>query len=78
MNKTSLITILAILALSTGCVNCVNQSIHGNGKAVVIKADSKAVVIPNKQPLKKTAADTEDYILVSKTTEVVSSTPILF
>ena len=78
MNKTSLITILTILTLSTGCVNCVNQSIHGSGKAVVIKTDSKAVVVPKKQPLKKIAVNTEDYILVSKTTEVISSTPVLF
>jgi len=84
MNKTSLIAILAILSLSTGCINCVNQSIHGNGKAVVIKADTKAVVTPTKKssasiPVKSVStASSEEWTLVSTTKEIVSSQPVLF
>ena len=79
MNKT-IVTILATLSLTTGCVNCVNQSVHGNGKAVVIKADTKAVVAPKTAP-KRVSSNTSTnskWTLVSKTTEVISSTPVLF
>jgi hypothetical protein len=78
MNKT-IVTILATLSLTTGCVNCVNQSIHGSGKAVVIKTDTKAVVAPKTAPKKVSNTSTNsEWTLVSKTTEVISSTPVLF
>lgn len=77
MNKTSLLAIIAVLALTTGCVNCVNQSIHGDGKAVVIKSSStnKAVV-----PTKKTTSTStnSDWVLVSSTKELISSQSVLF
>ena len=79
MNKT-ITSILATLSLTTGCVNCVNQSVHGDGKAVVLKADTKSVVAP-KNVTKKITSNTStnnEWTLVSKTTEIVSSTPVLF
>ena len=48
MNKAYITVIAVILAFNTGCINCVNQSVHGNGSATVIKSDSKAVVVPKK------------------------------
>lgn len=71
---------MSTLLSMNGCVNCVNQSIHGNGKAVVIKESSKAVITPKVTPKKVTTTTPveNNWVLVSTTKEIVSSTPILF
>ena len=78
MNKISLIAILATLTLFTGCINCVNQSVHGTGGATVIKSDSKAVATPKKIAVNTTTNNTSDWVLISTTKEIISSQPVLF
>ena len=76
MNKTYIVMITVMLALNTGCVNCVNQSVHGDGKAVVVKSTSSNKAVA---PVKKSTSTTSsDWILVSTTKEIISSQPVLF
>ena len=73
MNKTYIVMIAAMLALNTGCVN---QSVHGDGKAVVVKSTSSNKAVA---PVKKSTSTTSsDWILVSTTKEIISSQPVLF
>jgi hypothetical protein len=78
MNKTYIASIVAIILSTTGCINCVNQSVHGDGKAVVVKTTNEAKNVVPVQKKVSTTATTSDWVLVSTTKEVISSQPVLF
>lgn len=73
--------IILIPLLLSGCTNCWNgnQNVHVNGPSKVDAKLVKPVSKPSCKPVcKSTNKVVSDWVLESKTVQVVSSSPVLF